>query len=333
MANPQTYASLSDAQRNAYNMVLLERAYPYTPMFKDGVKATISEHQGTTMEWRIYGSAVGTTLADAGAGLPLATTALTEGVAPAETQIAVTKISKAVQQFGAWSKLSDLLVHQGIDPIWTELYEMLGEQAGQTLHTLLINDIAGGTNIQYAGTTATTRATLAAGDKMTSAEIREGVRSLRRAKTPTFPDGFYHGLLHPDIEYDLMNDTDWKTISQYNGGTASGSNSLIKSSIGDYLGVRWMTSTDAPKFSSTVPVYGTLIYGPRWYGTVELGAYPTPTVNTQNQRGMRVTGVPVDTETKDDPLGQFGVAGWKTSYGGKILQQWRGVRIETAATA
>jgi N4-gp56 family major capsid protein len=172
---------------------------------------------------------------------------------------------------------------------------------------------------------------------MTSAEIREAVRTLRRAKVPTFSDGFYHGLIHPDVEYDMMNDADWKTMSQYNGGTASGQNSLIKSSIGDYLGVRWQTSTDAPIFvdagvGGTVEVYGTFIYGPRWYGTVDLAAYPMPTVNPQNQRGMRVTGVPVDTETKDDPLGQYGVAGWKTSYGAAVLQNFRGLRIESAAT-
>jgi hypothetical protein len=48
---------------------------------------------------------------------------------------------------------------------------------------------------------------------------------------------------------------------------------------------------------------------------------------------MRITGVPVDTETKDDPLGQFGIAGWKTSYGTKILREWVGLRLETGATA
>jgi N4-gp56 family major capsid protein len=126
-------------------MVLLERAYPYTPMFRDAVKGTISEHQGKTMEWRIYGgAAVGTT----GAGLALATTALTEGQPPLASTLTVAKVPATVGQYGAYAALTDLLVHQGIDPIWTETYELLGEQAGQTLHTLLINDLVLGTNVE-----------------------------------------------------------------------------------------------------------------------------------------------------------------------------------------
>jgi N4-gp56 family major capsid protein len=159
MAAPQTYTGMSAAQRTAYSMMLIERAYPYMPMFGafgGGQKSSIAAHQGTTMEWRTYG---GATVATTGAGLSLATTALTEGVPPAESAITAAKLTKAVAQHGAWVKLSDLLVHQGIDPIWSEAYELLGEQAGQTLHTLLINDLAAGTNVQYAGAAKTSYGT------------------------------------------------------------------------------------------------------------------------------------------------------------------------------
>lgn len=317
-------------------MALLQRAYPYTLMFGafgGGQKASIPKRNGTTMEWRIYGgSAVGTT----GAGLALATTALTEGVAPAETAITAAKVTKAIGQYGAWVKLSDLLVHQGIDPIWTEAYELLGEQAGQTLHTLLINDLAGGTNVQFAST-AVSRVTVTAAMVLNGAEIREAVRTLRRAKVPTFPDGYYHGLGHTDQAFDLQNDPDWKNMNAYNGGAASGGNSMVKGTVGALHGVLWEISTDAPFFDNAgaagVDVFGALIFGPRWFGTVELDAQPTPSVSDSGDSGIKVTGVPVETPTKDDPLGQFGVAGWKCTYGGKILREWVGLRLETGATA
>ena len=57
-----------------------------------------------------------------------------------------------------------------------------------------------------------------------------------------------------------------------------------------------------------------------------------PSVTDKGDSGMRITGVPVDTETKEDPLGQYGVAGWKTAYAGKILREWGGLRIEHGAT-
>ncbi|HEY5420142.1 MAG TPA: N4-gp56 family major capsid protein [Marmoricola sp.] len=336
MAVPQTLAGMSAAQRNAYNMVLLQRALPYTPMFGSfggSQKASIAKHQGTTMEWRVYG---GTTVATTGAGLALATTALTEGVPPAETAITAAKVTKAVLQYGAWVKLSDLLVHQGIDPIWAEAYALLGEQAGQTLHTLLINDLAGGTNVQYAGA-ATSRVTVASTMILNGAEIREAVRTLKRAKVPRFGDGFYHGLIHPDQSYDLQNDADWKNMNVYNGGSANNGNSLVKGTIGALHGVLFEESTDAPFFAGAgatgANVYAALIYAPRWFGTVGLEAQPTASVTDQGDSGIRISGVPVETPTKDDALGQFGVAGWKTSYGAKILREWVGLRIETGATA
>lgn len=336
MANPQALSAMSAAQRNAYNQMLIERAYPYMPMFSSfggSQKSSISEHEGTTMEWRTYG---GAGVATTGAGLALATTALSEGLPPSESVITAAKVTKAVGQYGAWVKLSDLLVHQGIDPIWSEAYELLGEQAGQTLHTLLINDLAAGTNLQYAGA-ATSRVTLTAAMTMNGAEIREAVRTLARAKVPRFGDGFYHGLIHPDGSFDLKNDTDWKNMNVYNGGSASGGNSMIEGVIGSLHGVMFKESTDAPKYAGLaaggLDAFGCLIYGPRWFGTVDLAAQKMPTVSQDTGKGIQVTGIPVETPDKTDPLGQYGVAGWKTTYAAVILRQYAGVRVEHGATA
>jgi N4-gp56 family major capsid protein len=231
------------------------------------------------------------------------------------------------------------MVHQGIDPIWAEAYELLGEQAGQTLHTKLISALSGGGTavIQYAGTTPTTRATITAAEKMTGGEIREAVRTLAKAKAPRFPDGFYHGLISVDAAYDLKNDADWKNMNIYNGGNADGGNSIVKGEIGSLHGVKFIESTDAPFFAigtggAVVPVFGTLIFAPRWFGIVDLAAQKIPNLNDRTGKGIQVTGVPVETETKDDPLGQFGVAGWKTSFAAVPLAPWRAVRIESSAS-
>jgi N4-gp56 family major capsid protein len=341
-AVPQLYSGLTNAQRNYYAMMLLERAYPYMPMFGPfggAVKVSIPEHMGTTAEWRAYG---GTNVSTTGAGLALALTALTEGAAPAQTQIVVEKVTQAVAQYGAWVALSDLMVHQGIDPIWTEAYELLGEQAGQTLHTKLISALSGGGSavVQYAST-ATIRGTgaggIAAGMTMNGAEVREAVRTLARAKAPRFPDGYYHGLIHVDAAYDLKNDADWKNMNVYQGGNADAGNSMTKGTIGALHGVLFEESTDAPYFANgglggTVNVYGTLIFGPRWFGIVDLAAQKTPSINADKGTGMKVTGVPVETATKDDPLGQFGVAGWKCGFAALPLSPWKAVRIESAAS-
>lgn len=330
---PNTFGSLTNLQRTSYNKVLLARVRPYTPGFKDARKARIPKGEGNTMEWRAIGGAtVGTT----GSGLALATTALIEGQPPTDTPLTVAKVTKGISQYGAYVRASDLLVHQSIDPVWAEVYALLGEQAGQTFHTLLMNDLAGGTNVQYASS-ATNRGTVGAAMLMTSAEINEAVRTLDRAKVQRWPDGLFHGLMHTDVAYDLKNDTDFKNSMVYNGGAMAGGNSMLTNEIRDWRGVRWMITTDAPSFgnvgASSAPVFGTLVYGPGWYGTVDLEAQPTGSVGEMGESGLRIRAVPVEQETKDDPLGQFGTAGWKGTYGGKILQEFRGVRIESSATA
>ena len=331
---PTTLTGLTAEQRSSYNKVLLTRAKPYTPGFKDARKARIPTREGTTMEWRILG---GATVATTGAGLALALTPLVEATPPSETAITAAKVTKAVAQYGAFCKASDLLVHQSIDPVWAEIFAMLGEQAGQTFHNLLMNDLAGGTGVQFAGA-AMTRNTIDGTMKISGVEIREAHRTLERAKVPKFSDGFYHGVMHTDVAFDLRADADFKNSQIYNGGVMGGGNSMLTNEIRDWMGVRWMVTTDAPSFGNNantppVPVFGTLVYGPGWYGTVDLEAQGMGSVSDDGVSGLRIRAVPIEEETKDDPLGQFGVAGWKGTYGGKILQEWKGVRIESTATA
>lgn len=319
----QVYSGLSALQRNAYEKILLPRALASLVMFKDGVKGSIPRNMGTTTEWRSWGA------------LALATTALTEGSPPSDTALSIAKITATVAQYGAWVKASDLLVHQGIDPVWAQIYGLLGEQAGESLHTKLVSVLAAGTSVRYV--TQTSRTAVTAANIMTVVDIRKAVRTLRAGNVKTFPDNTFHGLIHPNVSYDIMSDTAWRNPNEYAGGQGFGGNSITFGEIGKLYGVTFLESTDAPIFAgggaSGVDVYGTLIYGPGWYGVRDIEAQPMATPNAETQLGIKVTGVPVDTETKDDPLGQYGVAGWKTTAVFKILQEFRAVRVESAVSS
>jgi N4-gp56 family major capsid protein len=308
-------------------MVLLDRLLPELVMLDQGLKGSIPKNMGTTAQWRFWAS------------LALATTPLTEGSPPSDSALSITTITATVQQFGAWVKPSDLFIHQSIDPAWTEISGLLGENAGMTIHTVLVNVLAAGTNVRYAST-AVSRVTVTAAMPVTSTEIKKAVRTLRRNKVKTYPDGFYHGLIHPDQEYDILGDTDWKTVAQYGAGMAKGDGpNILKSEVGTIHDVRFMTSTDAPVYTGEgaagVDVYGLLIFGPAWFGVRDLAAQPMPNqaAGQPSQNSVRLYTVPVETASKDDPIAQFATAGWKTSFVAKILQQERGVRVETGATA
>lgn len=317
----QTYSGLSNEQRNSYESILLPRALAVLAMFKDGMKGSIPANQGLTTEWRSWAS------------LPLATTPLTEGSPPSDSALSISKVTATVAQYGAWVKASDLLVHQGIDPVWAQIYDLLGENAGQSLHTKLVSVLAAGTVVRYVSQTSRTAVTAA--NVMTVVELRKAMRTLAAANVKRFPDNSYHALIHPNVAYDVMTDTAWRNPNEYRGDFAN--NSIAAGELGMLYGIKFFQSTDAPLFAgggaSGVDVYGTLIYGPGWYGIRDLATQSTPSPNAETQKGIQVTGVPVETETKDDPLGQFGVAGWKASFVAKILQEFRGVRVESAATA
>lgn len=298
-------------------------------MLDQGLKSSQPKNMGMQAQWRFWAS------------LALATTPLTEGSPPSDSALNITTVTATIQQYGAWVKLSDLFIHQSIDPTWTQTSELLGENAGMTIHTVLINVLAGGTNVRYAST-ATSRGTVTAAMPVTSTEIKKMVRALRRAKVKPYPDGFFHGLIHPDTEYDIISDSEWKTPAQYGAGIAKdGGPDILKSEVGSIFDVRFMTSTDAPVFSGEglagVDVYGTFIFGPAWFGVRDLSAQPMPNQGSgqPNSASVQLHTVPMtpDGATRDDPLNQFATAGWKVSFVGKILQQERGVRLESGATA
>lgn len=317
----QTYSGLTNEQRNAYEERLLPRLLAKLVMFKDANKGSIPANQGLTTEWRAW------------AALPLATTPLTEGSPPSDSALSISKVTATVAQYGAWVKASDLLVHQGIDPVWSQIYGLLGENAGESIHTKLVSVLAAGTVVRYVGQTSRTAVTAA--NIMTVVEVRKAMRTLAAANVDRFPDGFYHALIHPNVAYDIMTDTAWRNPGEYRGDFAN--NSIAAGELGSLYGIKFMQSTDAPVFTGGggggIDVYGTLFYGPGWYGIRDLAAAPMGTPNADSQKGISVTGVPVETETKDDPLGQFGVAGWKANFVAKILQEVRGVRVESSATA
>jgi N4-gp56 family major capsid protein len=59
----------------------------------------------------------------------LSTTAIVEGTTPNALDLSIDKISATVQQYGAWTKISDFLDLTGLDPVITETAQMFGKTA------------------------------------------------------------------------------------------------------------------------------------------------------------------------------------------------------------
>lgn len=323
MVTTQTYATHTVEQRIYYNLALIKRLKPMLVMFEDGQKKTVPKHAGGFASGQIQWRKV--------SALSLATTPLTEGTTPSGSTLTTSEVTTYLRQYGDWLQNSDILITAGIDPMMEEIVDVLGEQAGQTIHSLIISELKNNTTVQIVNGKAA-RTDLVSTDVMTAWEAKKAVRTLEVNKVPRFRDKSYHALIGPYGKFDLSNDPDYTDFSKNWGGIAKdGGPDLINYYVGTVNGAMFKESTEAPSYTGPV-TYGTLIYGPDWYGTVDFEAQAVGNVDAETNMGIAVMVVPTEQATKDDPLAQRGTAGWKVAFAAKILDNARAVLIHHGAT-
>lgn len=299
---------LSPEMKTYYDKVLLRAAEPKLVHDQFGQKRPIPARGGKTIEFRSFPA------------LPKQTTPLTEGVTPDGQKLQATAITATISQYGGYIVSSDLLELTAIDNIMVETAKLLGSQAGRTSDTITREVLAAGTNVRYAGG-KNARANLAATDILTVAEIKKARRDLKVKNAETI-NGDFVAIIHPDAEYDLMNDDEWIDASKY-----AGSGQIFNGEIGKIFGVRFVESTEAKIFtqgtigSGGFYVYGTLVLGANAFGVTSIEGKGIEHI--VKQRGS--AGV-------NDPLNQRSSQGWKMNKVAKILEQNYMVRIEHRST-
>jgi N4-gp56 family major capsid protein len=317
--NITTTAGLSEELRTYYSMRLIKRLLARLPMFVDAQKTTIPKNMGKTVQWRRWDS------------LALVTAALTEGDPPTAQTLATSEVTATLAQYGGYVKISKLAVDTFIDRIADEAEGVLAEQAGRSLHSLLIDVIEAGSVIQYAGA-ATSRVTVSPTMVLSVAELNEAVRTLELANVPRFADGFYHALAHPRVKYDLINSTTYREQNLY-----VSTESLRRGELTEIGGVKLYFSTEAPEYvdagtGGTTEVYATIVYGPDAFGVVDLAGNAVGRIDPETQRGVELIVIPATSPSKSDPLNQYGTVGWIATFVAKIIDNNRMVRIESGAT-
>ena len=310
---------LTIGMKQFYSRMLLDRTIPIfvhaNPAWGD--QTGIPRQGGRSVEFRRY------TRPSA------ATTVLTEGTPPSETNLTVENVQVTVDQYGAFNRYSEVLDLQNFDPYLAQTSEVFAEQMADTVDQVVRDIITAGTTIQYANV-ATTRggaSGVGSGMVINYAEIREAVRTLRNSNVKPFMiDGreLYIGIVNPYTEEDFFADADINA-AMLHAAPRAGDNPLFVGRIADFHGVRWVNTTNAKVQSSlglsNMNVQQTLIFGQGFYALVDYQAMrPGIIVHPPGSSGI------------SDPLNQAGTIGWKTAIASAILDQNRGVRIEHAAT-
>ena len=140
------------------------------------------------------------------------------------------------------------------DPVIADSAELLGEQLGTVIEWVTRDAMCETTNVQYAGGAAS-RVALTASDKLTVAEIRKAVRTLKKNKARPFVtamDGsarkpHFICICSPDATYDLQNDALWQDVSKY-----SNAEQIYSGEIGRLFGVVFVEATEAKAYSQSI---------------------------------------------------------------------------------
>ncbi len=313
-ANPNVTgdAALSAEMKIYYTDYLIDLALAELVHDQFGQKRPIPQNGGKTIQFRQYDT------------LPELTTALTEGVTPDGQSLSVKKVEATLKQYGGYVTLSDMLVLTAVDNNIIEATKAVASQAGRTLDTITREILNAGTVVQYADGSVASRAALAYTSKtsnhnLTVEAVKKAVRYLESQDAPKI-DGFYIGIIHPNVKYDLMNDPEWKRPHEY-----AGSPSLYTGEIGELYGVRFVESSRAKVWAgagaSGADVYSTLILAENAYGVTELAG-----------GGLELIVKPLGSAGSADPLNQRSTVGWKGVKTAEILVPQYMVRIETTAT-
>lgn len=301
--------TMSPTMKTFYDTELLENARAQLFFEQFGKKQPLPANKGRTMEWRKWNT------------LPRAA-ALTEGVIPTGQKMGMTTLTAALQQYGMYVAITDLLELHAIDNVLLGATEELGASAGETKDILIRNELQTGTSVMYCDTvdadgkkTEVTSYTGMSADnnRLTPDMVNKAATFLKKMKAPTI-NGKYVALIHPSVAYDIRSSEEWVEVHKYAATTE-----IFNGEIGELHNVRFVETTNAKiTDQGGKKVYSTIFLGKDAYGVV-------------NPEGGAMEMIVKDKSQAGGPLEQFSTAGYKFEDCTKILYQERMVRVESCS--
>lgn len=263
--------------------------------------------------------------------LALALSPLNEGVTPAGSNLTMNSVTAILSQYGDFTVISDVVEFLYDRSMIKDASDVLAIQSSETIDTTIMNVVGAGTNVIYGDGSVSSRGAVTTSMKLTSALITRDVRFLERNNVEKFDampiiGSAYALVIHPDLAYDLRNDTNFISAVNYSSPTPSNDKrgDLFTGELGYWQGARVISTTMSPVYAasgaSSQNVYGALCYGKGAYAVSEFAGGLKTYIHTG---GVQDT---------SDPLEQRSTVGWKWEGVAAILDNSRLVRNEVSAT-
>lgn len=305
MASLTTSSTLSGLMQIYYDKKFLERAEMSINYDYGAQKKTMPKNSGKTVYFNRFSP------------LAVATTPLNENTNPTGVDMSTTIVSATIAEYGNYTRVSSLFEMTSIDEGLKEHIEVMSQNAGETLDTLIAAALSANATTQYANS-KTALTAVASTDTLTGAEIRKAVRTLKKKKAKTFDDGLFRAIVPVSAAYDLRGNSEW-----LNANTYVNVDLYKNGQVGTLHGVRFVETNNEVTESSTATVYHTYVFGKNAYGVLNLAGQPDKRI---------IVKTPGAGDTSN-ALDMYSTIGWKASFVAKVLNSDWVIAIKSGATA
>ena len=231
------------------------RSQPMYEMIAD-VRSTAQTHNGASVQFNIYDN------------MAQATSALTETSDVTAVALGDSTVVVTLAEYGNAVITTAKLRGTSFLNVDADAANIIGYNMVDSIDKLVSNVANAGTNVIYAqgsaGSRPTSRVTVSDANTFGAQEGRQAVAELRTASAPGFENGNYIGLVHPDVSYDLREQTAVTDVIQYQIRQEGAA--VRNGSIGVFGGIEWIENPRAPILddagaTGTTNVYQTLVAG------------------------------------------------------------------------
>lgn len=284
-----------------YDKVLLDRALPKLIYDLFGQRRSLKQKSGNTMKFRRYNS------------LSVANVPLSEAQPPPLQQLSKTDLLAQIQQFAGAVAISDVVDYTVEDNTLNETGDLLGEQMGLTLDTLLRDVLCASASYRActAGANAHTPTEISATDidACTSlllggnAEFIEEIKEATTGIGTTPIQQAFPVIGHTDELSALKACTGYIPVAKY-----PKADPMHKAEFGSVENSRWLLTTNAKKVGSDPSVYSNLMFAKNAYGVIDLEGGTVQNIF----HGYGSSGT-------NDPANQIASMAWKAWFTARIL--------------
>lgn len=299
--------TLAGELKTYYDTEMLENARIEMYYAQFAKRQALPRGRGKVVEWRKWN-----TFAKADQ--------LTEGVIPTGQKFGMSSKTGAINQYGTYAAVSDILEMRAYDDVILGATEEMGASLAETQETLIRDALLTNTNVLYCDnitldgaitstptSCATMEASTIAMSLLTPDMVAKAVTKMKKDRVPMI-NGKYYAVIHPSVAYDLRKSDDWIEAHKY-----ASPEEIYNGEIGELHGARFIENVFAPVLGGTTyqnkastVTYATYFFGKDAFGIIDPdGGAAEMIVKSKEQVG--------------GPLNQFSTIGYKFETNGATM--------------